>query len=134
MGPQLCAARARTESDPARQRAILAEGEALLPGTLSHSHFFFCEAAIQVAMDQRDWEEAERFARLLDDYTAAEPVPWTQAVLRRARALCRLGRGERSAALHAELLVVREHALAAESVALMAGIDAAIAQAEVVAS
>ncbi len=102
MGPQFHAVRARIETDPVRQREILAEGEALLTGSMSHSFYLFCDAAIQVSMDQRDWDEAERYAQMLERFTAAEPFPWSLMVLARARVLCRFGSGERSPALHAE--------------------------------
>lgn len=126
VGPQFHAVRARIETDPVRQREILAEGEALLTGSMSHSFYLFCDAAIQVSMDQRDWDEAERYAQMLERYTAAEPFPWSQMVLARARVLCRFGSGERSPALHADLLAVREQVVAAESSLLLTGVEEAL--------
>jgi hypothetical protein len=48
-------------------------------------------------------EAAPAFARLLEAYTRAEPLPWASFFIRRGRALAGIGRGRADAALHDEL-------------------------------
>jgi hypothetical protein len=93
-GPLLLSARARLPASPAERRDVLAQGEALLrAGSLSHNHFWFREGAIDVALDLRDPDEAERHAGELERYIAAEPTLLNDFVIARGRALAAAMRG-----------------------------------------
>jgi hypothetical protein len=75
---------------------------------VSHAYFHFYDIAIETSLDHGEWGEALRYARALQDYTRAEPVPWADLVVRWGRALARHGAGERGAALSAELEAVAQ--------------------------
>ena len=55
------------------------------------------------ALDLGEWDEAERYARALEDYTRPEPLPWSDFFVRRGRALAALGRGRRDESTKPEL-------------------------------
>jgi tetratricopeptide (TPR) repeat protein len=104
VGPWVLGAQARVAQDPAKRRAALARAEALLAqGCVSHAYFHFYDIAIETSLDHGEWGEALRYARALQDYTRAEPVPWADLVIRYGRVLARYGAGERGAALRDEL-------------------------------
>lgn len=100
IGPIVLARLAATSNDPAEREASLQEGEALLSrGTLSHNYIWFYRDAIEVALDNRDWDEAERCADALQEYTSQEPIPLVDFFIMRGKALAALGRGEAGEAL-----------------------------------
>jgi class 3 adenylate cyclase/tetratricopeptide (TPR) repeat protein len=74
--------------DPAERAAWLAEGEAGLAGpTLVHNHLFFRRNAIDAVLAAGKSGEARRHAAALADYTAHEPLPLTDLIVRRAELL-----------------------------------------------
>jgi hypothetical protein len=90
-GGIICGIAAKVERDPERSAAAIARGEALLRETgLSHNHIWFRIFAIDRALADRDWEGVERQIGRLTQYTAAEPLPFIDLMLDRARALIRL--------------------------------------------
>ena len=58
---------------------------------------------IDIALGQRDWNAAERYAQGLEQYTRADPLPWCDFYVARGRALARHGRGMHDAANQAEV-------------------------------
>ena len=75
------------------RRAALRDGEALLRApSISHSRTGFYWHAIEAAVADRDWTEAERYAALLDESMKAEPLPLIDSVVARARGLAAAGR------------------------------------------
>lgn len=105
MGPSLLAELALCCDDPAARRARLDEGEALLAcGSVGHNHLQFYRDAIDTALDLQDWPLAERYAQALEDYAAAEPLPWCTLFAARGRALARWGRGLRDEAIRRSLI------------------------------
>jgi len=60
----------------------------------SHNYFHVYARLIDCALDHGDWDEAEKFATLLADYTKNEPLVWTDFVIDRGRVLVSVGRGE----------------------------------------
>jgi hypothetical protein len=92
-------------------------------GCVGHSQLQFYVSAIDGALEQREWSEAERYANALEDYVRAEPVPWTDFFTARGRALAAAGRGvvDRIA-----LDAVRRNALALGYAAAVPAIDAAL--------
>ena len=115
--------RSLAETSEDRHRA-LADGERLLADEcLSHCHLGFYQAAIDVALGERDWPSAERYAQALADYMRDEPQPLIDFLVARGRALAAAGRGQRDVAA---LAALRERALAWKLPAYLPAIDAAL--------
>lgn len=94
-GPTVLAFLARIAASPDRQLEALREGEAILAaGCVSHCHFDLLDAAIDVSLLAGRWQEAARYVDTLAAYTAQEPLPWTDFLIRRGRALIRAGRAD----------------------------------------
>ncbi len=129
VGAQLYGIRARLEDDPAVRKDALARGEAVLAGgALSHNHFVFSDCAIDASLDSGDWDEAERHCRALEVYASAEPVPWADFLVARARALARVGQGERGGGLAATVQALRRQAHDAEFNVYLPRLDAALGE------
>lgn len=111
MGPWILSLWALVTDDAARRARLLAEGEALLDaGSVSHNYLHFYQNAMEAALNDREWEEAERYAAALAAYTVSEPLPWSEFFIARTQALTRYGRGERTAELKVELRVLHAQA------------------------
>jgi tetratricopeptide (TPR) repeat protein len=97
LGPSILAELAMAHEDPVERRRLLDEGEAMLAqGCVSHNHLYFYREATEVALDMADWPAAACYADRLEDYTSAEPLPWSSLFTTRGRLLVRFGRGERN--------------------------------------
>jgi tetratricopeptide (TPR) repeat protein len=120
MGPEMLSALAVATDDPATRERALSEGEAiLLSGCPSHNYLFFYRDAIEASLAVGAWDEAERYAAALKDYTRPEPLPWADFVIARGGALAKWGRGQREADTTAEL---RRLVAEAERVGLRVGL------------
>ncbi|MCA0927097.1 adenylate/guanylate cyclase domain-containing protein [Ruegeria profundi] len=94
IGPWVMSTVALTTSNAARRVEILREGEALLAkGCVGHNYFRFYRNAMQACLNAEAFEDAERLAAALEDYTADEPTPWSQYHIQRTRALTNKARG-----------------------------------------
>jgi hypothetical protein len=103
-GPIILALLAWATPDARARARAIEEGHALLDaGSLSHNHFFFGQWAIEGALDKGLWDEAAAEADRLARFCAREPNPWMEFVVARGRALACFGRGQREAALKAQL-------------------------------
>jgi len=92
-GAIICGVAACVERDTERQQAALLRGEELLRQTgLSHNHIWFRLYAIDWGLAHRNWAEVERQIGRLVQYTAAEPLPFIELLIERARAFMQLGR------------------------------------------
>lgn len=126
-GPALYGILARTTDVASERQDALRTGAALLEaGAASHNHFHFGASAIDVMLEQGDWEGAERYCAQLEAYTAREPLPWSDFVVTCGRAFARFGRGERSAQLLSHLGGLRETAARTEFNVALPALDAAI--------
>jgi hypothetical protein len=65
---------------------------------------------MESALNIEDWSAAEAYAQALEDYTRAEPLPWSNFFIARGRALAAFGRGGRDAAAIDELRRLRDEA------------------------
>ena len=111
LGPMSLGGLARSEDDPERARAALAEGESAIgAGCVGHNQPNFYRDAIYVFLSQRDWGEAERCARALADFARGGEWPFVEGIVDRAHMLVRYGRGERSSELRSELERLRKAA------------------------
>jgi tetratricopeptide (TPR) repeat protein len=99
MGPWILGRIALATDDPqVRQNAIQECEELLREGCVSHNYFWFYHDAINASLKAGDWAQAEHFATALEDYTRAEPLPWSDFHIARGRALAATGRGQRDPA------------------------------------
>jgi tetratricopeptide (TPR) repeat protein len=74
--------------NPEERAAALAEGERVLAaGAVSHSIIFFYRWAIDACLAAKDWKGAERYAAELEGSIAKEPLPMTDFLVARARAI-----------------------------------------------
>lgn len=95
--------------NPGRRRETLAEGERLLDsGAVSQSHFTFCLDATDSCFEHAEWDRMEYYAGRLETFTRAEPLPWSDFVIERARVLAAWGRGGRGPETTGELRRLRE--------------------------
>jgi class 3 adenylate cyclase/tetratricopeptide (TPR) repeat protein len=113
-GAIICGIAACVEREPERQRTALTRGEELLRQTgLSHNHIWFRLYAIDWALVHRDWTEAERQIGRLVQYTAAEPLPFVDLLIERARTYMQVGRAPDDTAAITKLRAIMEAARAA---------------------
>jgi len=127
VGPQLYGVQALLSTDAPSRRKALASGEALLKtNALSHNHFVLLDFAIQSSLDGADWDEVLRFCDSLEAYCAAEPLPWSDFIVARGRALVRQGRGEGDGELVQQLQLLRQQAADCEMNFYLTSIDAAL--------
>ena len=127
LGPSLFVARASAAADPAERRRLLQEGETMLSlEGLAHARLMFYKDAIDVALEDRNWDEALRYAGGLEQVASAEPLPFAELVAARSRALVALARGGHQPGVVEELTGMRERLRYAGIGALVAGIDAAL--------
>jgi tetratricopeptide (TPR) repeat protein len=104
IGPALLALKAASSDDEAMAQQALKEAEDILDsGCVSHNHFRFARIAIGHALRIHAWEEVERHATRLENYTREEPLPWSDFIIAEGRGLAAWGRGDRSEALKGEL-------------------------------
>jgi tetratricopeptide (TPR) repeat protein len=128
LGPAILGGLPQINLAPDERRAALAEGERLLAtGSISHNHLFFYQRAIETALAQDDWSEAERYAQALADHTRREHLPYIDVVVARAQALAALGRGRRDSETLETLRQVRDRAEAIGWRSMIPNLDAALA-------
>jgi tetratricopeptide (TPR) repeat protein len=103
---------ARATEDPNLCRQTLARGEAQLTGfSTAHSFLGFYKNAMDVCLRIADWDEVERYAKALEDFSSAEPIPRCTYDIASARALAIHGRGNRNPETRAELQGLRDEAV-----------------------
>jgi len=103
---------ARATEDPNQCREILARGEEQLSGfSIAHNFLGFYENAIEVSLRIADWDAVDRFAKALEDFSSAEPLPHCTYLVARGRALAVHGRGNRNPEAMAELQGLRDEAV-----------------------
>ncbi len=98
VGPIALGALALVTTDAAVREQALAEAEHVLrTGISSHNHLYFYRDAMEVSLATGDHERLARYALALEQYTAAEPLPWSDFFIARARLLVAHARGYRDA-------------------------------------
>jgi hypothetical protein len=129
IGPWLHGVRALAEPDPAERSRWLDEGERQLAlGSVSHNHVDLRGIAIDALLEVGDLDGVERNCVRIETYTAQEPLPLHDWIVRRGRALARVARGERGDDLAATLRGLREEGAQAEVMVRLPALDAAIAR------
>jgi DNA-binding SARP family transcriptional activator/class 3 adenylate cyclase len=126
-GPMLLSMVARLTPDGAERASALAEGEELLAaGCVSHSYFEFYGNAIDAGLQDRDWASVRKYAAALEAYTSAEPLAWTDMLIKRARLLADAGEKGMSKQTRAELEAVREECQRMNARPALAAIESAL--------
>ena len=93
-GPKIISALSRAEDDPAERAALLAEGKEILRrGAVGHNHLWFYRDAIEALLSAGDGAGALEYVAALEDYTRAEPLPWSDLFAKRGRLLARALQG-----------------------------------------
>ena len=126
-GAWLCGLLARAAQSPEQSSLALQEGEELLKQpSVAHNHLWFYKDAIETCIDACDWDAVLRYADALETFVSAEPLPWTDLIVKRGRALEKLARGtDRPAALD-YLMEVRGSAAAGGASWALEAIDLAL--------
>jgi tetratricopeptide (TPR) repeat protein len=128
-GPNILGALAQALSDPGEARQALAEGEAIIrAGSVGHNPLRFYPDAIVVALALGHWDEADRYADALDQFTRPEPLPWSDFFIARGRALAALGRGRRTEQIKRELERLRGDACSLDYRAALPAIEQALTE------
>lgn len=101
--------------------------EFLDAGSVSHNHFYVYAAAIERSLELSAWDTAAGYADALARYTEPEPLPWSDLLIARSRALAARGRdpaGFPARRLHA----LAERIRAADLLSLLPAVEKALAQ------
>lgn len=97
VGPLIRGRLAALGDDETERLAALDEGDEILKSPcVGHNYLWFYRDAIDACLDMNDWDRADRYAFLLEDYTRVEPLPWSSFLAARGRALSKYGRGDKS--------------------------------------
>jgi tetratricopeptide (TPR) repeat protein len=128
LGPSLFAAKASAAQDPIERRRWLQEGEAMLqPDCLAHARLMFYSDAIDVSLEEKNWDEALRYANDLEGFARFEPFEFARLAAARARGLVALGRRGPEPELVTQLTNLRDEIRRAGLGALVPSIEAALA-------
>jgi class 3 adenylate cyclase/tetratricopeptide (TPR) repeat protein len=126
-GPKVHSALSRAVDFKAERDHLLAEGQELLGrGAVGHNHLWFYRDAIEAMLVAGDAPGVLRYVELLDDYTRAEPLPWSELFAARGRVLVR-AQGQVDDAVRSELGRVRSALLESGLKTFLAPLDVAIA-------
>ena len=111
-GPLVYGVYALVEPDPARQRELLRQGEALMEKTsMAHNRVYFLRFALDWAIERGNWDEARRYADVLSKYfETRETLPYVDLLVARARLAAALASDPRDKAAMAELTALRDSA------------------------
>ena len=128
VGPRVLGELALDTDDPERRRQALHEGECILrTGVVSHNHFHFFANAMDACLDSGEWDEVDRYAAALEDFTRPEPLPWCDFFIARGRALSAHGRGRGDETTIGKLRRLRDEADRVGLRMALPAIDAALA-------
>jgi len=87
-GPLILGIIARASTDPKHQDWAIDEGYKILEqGAVAHNHLFFNRDVMEHCLGQNDWVRLDRATDALEYFTKAEPLPWSNFFIARARAL-----------------------------------------------
>jgi class 3 adenylate cyclase len=115
--------------DDGERLRLLEEGADLLRrGAVGHNHLWFHRDAIEAMLLAGDAAGALRHVDALEDYTRAEPLPWSTLFAARGRALADRLSGRTDEAADDELRRIREALAQAGYVRHLRAIDAALAR------
>jgi hypothetical protein len=109
--PRMLGFLAAITDDPVARKDALNEAESMLrTGSLGHNFLGYYRYAMDACLRSGDWDEVERYAAALEDYTHREPLPQSDFFIARGRVLAVYGRGKRDDATVQELKRLRDEA------------------------
>ena len=104
IGPSVLAVCAALTPDGRRRSDLLREAEEILDtGCVSHNYIYFARTAIDLSLQNRDWDAVERYVTRLETYTQEQSLEWCDLIIARGRALAAWGKGIRDHDLRLEL-------------------------------
>lgn len=111
-GPGIIGAIVLAENNPRKRQPLIEEGRALLgKGAVAHNFMEFYRDVIEACLRAQDCDGAEHNAAMLEKFFAPEPLPLTDHLVARGRALSAHRRGRRDDGLKVELERLRDEAL-----------------------
>jgi len=84
---------------------------------------------MDACLDSGEWDEVDRYADALEDFTRVEPLPWCDFFIARGRALSAYGRGQRDETTMEKLRRLHDEADRVGLMMALPEIDAALADA-----
>lgn len=94
-GPWVFGLLSMVTQDADRRERALREGERLLAqGSMASNPLHFYRFAMEASLAANDWEQTERYAQALEDFTSRESLPLTDYFVARGRVLAQVGRGD----------------------------------------
>jgi class 3 adenylate cyclase/tetratricopeptide (TPR) repeat protein len=128
LGPAIYAALAGSSKDPAERKRWLEQGLEMLDAyCMAPSRLLFYQDAIEVAIEDGEWDAALSYADSLEKFFEAEPIGFAELTVARGRALVAFHRRGPSPDVVAELMSVRARLVRASLSGFVQGIDAALA-------
>jgi hypothetical protein len=107
-GPIIIGALSRAEDDPVERAALLAEGKEILRrGAVGHNHLWFYRDAIEALLSAGDGADALEYVAALEDFTQAEPLPWSDLFAARGRLLAGVARGNLDDGMREDLVRIQ---------------------------
>ena len=129
IGPWLLGTKALASTSDADCLSALTEGEKLLSGgCVGHNYFRFYQSAMEASLSRARWLDARRFCDALEQYTQAEPAPWSDFYVAWGRALADAGEELHPQRTRVALTALKEQALTSRLLCAIPRIDAALAK------
>jgi hypothetical protein len=126
-GPKVTSALSRTVNDPAEREALLAEGKEMLGrGAVGHNHLWFYRDSIEALLSAGDGVGALEYVAALENYTRAEPLPWSDLFAARGRLLAGAAQANVDDVMREELNRVRTALREAGLKPFLPALDAAL--------
>ena len=128
LGPAIYAALAGSSRDPAERKRYLAQGQEMMSDyCMAPSRLLFYQDAIEVSLEDGEWDAALLYADSLEESVEAEPIGFAELVVARGRALVAFNRSGPRPEIVAELTSVRARLVRASLDGFAHAIDAALA-------
>lgn len=99
-----------TDNSDQRADALRHGLDIIEQGCVGHNYIGFYRDAMEVSLEQSDWDGVDRYADALESYTRAETLPYTQFFIARGRALSLFGRDQANDSTRHELERLRSEA------------------------
>ena len=108
--PRSCERFKENENEKSGDCDGVGSGSGLRGSCAGHNFLYFYSDAIETCLQMEEWDEVDRYAQALENYTSAEPLPYTDFFITRGRALAAFGRGDHDDAIMQELQRLRDEA------------------------
>jgi tetratricopeptide (TPR) repeat protein len=127
-GPAILGYLAQYTDDPKEAQRCMDQADRIIElGCPAHNHALFYGQAIDLSLQRRDWDSAERYATLLERTFSEEAVPLSVFLVERGRLLAAAGRGVPNAGLKTRLEDVADRAKEARAYCWLPEVEQAVA-------